>query len=131
MKITTIIMGLLITILIAILFSCMSDSANKYDKSEEYNPNNYEILEQDTNICDTLNIYYFINENFEIEENMVSNNHDTFKKISIKKDSNIKPILIDSTYVINRDSSYKQLDKTSKEIKRQKERVDSLLIIKK
>jgi len=51
------------------------------------------------------------------------------KRAVFRKD--IKPIEIDSTWKMKRDSSYQKLEETEKDLKGQHRQIDSLLIIRK
>ena len=87
-------------------------------------------------------IYYYVDtidvksDSFDIQKDILAVNYrkvvheqDIVKKTVISKE--IHPMQIDSVYVYNRDSLYKNLEKTEKVIQGQQRVLDSLIIIKK
>lgn len=117
-------MNFLITIIIALLFSCTSSVPVEPEIILEIDDSSF-YEDQDT-----VRMYYS-DEPTDINEEIIYEEYDTTKKKIFRRDKKIKPIELDSIYIVNRDSNYKQLDVTQKEIIKQQEKIDSLLIIKK
>lgn len=78
--------------------------------------------------CDTTILYLENEKTLEESGTAISFEGDTIKRGIFKK--NIEPIVVDSTDWRRKDSIFRQLEKTEKQLKGQKRYLDSLMIIK-
>lgn len=104
-----------IILFLFVVVSCQSTTKN-------------DVLFTDTIKCDTI-ITMHIQKDTIIKSSLIIIDEDTIKKPIFRKD--IKPIAVDSSWRIKKDSSYQQLQKTEKIIKEQQKSVDSLIIKRK
>jgi hypothetical protein len=96
----------------------------------------YITYEKDTQSSYDTTIIYLNEKNLQPIDSLISYSSvfDSRKDTIVKRTvfhREIKPMEIDSIYVIKRDSSYQKLEKTEMELKEQHRQLDSLLLIKK
>ena len=127
---------ILVTIIMIFLYmllvscaSCLNTSANPIELTKT------EYALQDTNKLmysqyDTT-VIYFQNEEITYDSlvSYLEQKDAIIKRAVFRKD--IKPIEIDSTWKMKRDSSYQKLEETEKDLKSQHRQIDSLMIIRK
>jgi len=127
---------ILVTIIMIFLYmllvscaSCLNTSANSIELTKT------EYALQDTNKLmysqyDTT-VIYFQNEEITYDSlvSYLEQKDAIIKRAVFRKD--IKPIEIDSTWRMKRDSSYQKLEETEKDLKSQHRQIDSLMIIRK
>lgn len=128
---------ILVTIIMIFLYmllvscaSCLNTSANSIESP------NIEYMLQDTNKpaaaqYDTTVIYLEKETEVAIDSlvSYLEQKDAIIKRAVFRKD--IKPIEIDSTWKMKRDSSYQKLEETEKDLKSQHRQIDSLMIIRK
>jgi hypothetical protein len=139
-KIFTTILILLMYFMLTSCIACMQSSRqceefDNYTKeyTEEYASEDLDTLDKvSQNLYDTTVIYL----SKEIEQSAKrllkepsSLTQDTIKRAIFKKD--IKPIEVDTSWKMEREKSYRQLEKIEKDLENQHDYIDSLLIIKK
>ena len=131
-----IITSILLMLMYFVLTSCIAcmQSTTQYADEENFIENTLKESDDQTSQSqyDTTVIYL----SKEIEESAGRllkeasfPDQDTVKKAIFKKD--IKPMEVDTTWKIEREKSYRQLEKIEKDIEDQQNYIDSLLIIKK